>query len=162
MFEIFAQFHLHPGGYAPEYRDHPTLIGTTMNFKERSPLNKRNEGRQILPIDGVEGMFKSRLAPGGRWDLGEPGDPNRSVMLDTRLTPGERLAPHRFDDWRGVVVMAGELDVGGRRLGPESVLVIRPGAEVPAIQAGPQGAQLLQIARTAAGVERRTLARETA
>jgi hypothetical protein len=91
MWEIFAQAHLAPGGYSPEYRDHPTLQNSNHVFRERSLLNRRNDGRQSLPCDGVEGIWKLRLEPGLVIDMGEAGDPERSVLRDTRL----RRAPPR-------------------------------------------------------------------
>src|SRR5580704_7008002 len=85
IFEIFAKNHVAAGGYSPEYRDHPTLQGWPYNFSERSSLNQRNNGRQVLPNAGVEGLTMTRLEPGKIWDLGEPRDPNRGLMKDTRL-----------------------------------------------------------------------------
>src|SRR4051794_7012909 len=98
MFEIFAKLHLQGGGYALEYRDHPTLQGTAtpFNFTERSGVNKRNDGRQTLPLDGVEGFTKGSLTPGSQWDLGASGDPERGAMKVLGLSPGERLPPHVY------------------------------------------------------------------
>lgn len=152
LFEIFAKAHLAPGGYAPEYRDHPTLRGTNAVFAERSTLNKRNDGRQVLPCDGIKGITKTRLSPGAQWDLGEPDDPDRGVMKDTRLAPQQRLPAHRYDDWHAILVFDGTVRIAGRTLGKDDYLVIRPGARVEGLWAGPQGAQLLELARTARGI----------
>lgn len=158
MFEIFAKLHLHGGGYAPEYRDHPTLQGTRSVFKARSALNRRNEGRQTLPVDGVEGLTKGRLTPGAQWDLGDPQDASRGVVRSTRLAPGERIAAHLYDDWRGVFVLDGEIRLGARTLAGGDVLILEPGAAVGEIEAGARGADWLEVARTARGLERRPLA----
>lgn len=158
MFEIFAKLHLHGGGYAPEYRDHPTLQGVRSIFKERSPLNRRNDGRQVLPLDGVEGLTKGRLEPGARWDLGAPDDPARGALRSTRLGAGERLGAHGYDDWHAIFVLAGEARLAAERtLGPADVLILEPGAAIGELEAGPEGVQWLEVARTAAGLERRPL-----
>lgn len=151
LFEIFAHADLAPGGYAPEYHDHPTLQGTQKVFMERSELNRRNEGRMSLPCDGVDGAFKSRLSPGARWDLGASDDPDRGMLKDTRLVPGETIAPHRYDDWHILAVMHGTLRIAGRQLGRDAFLRIAPDSEVAEIQAGERGAQLLEAARTVRG-----------
>lgn len=152
LFEIFAQAHLAAGGYAPEYHDHPTLAGSQKVFLERSALNKRNEGRQVMPCDGVDGIWKSHLAPGALWDLGDPGDPDRGVMQDRRLAAGERVAAHSYGDWHGIFVMAGSFTIAGRTLGRDDYLLVAPGSTVGEIVAGEDGAQLLQLARTVAGI----------
>ena len=154
MFEIFAKFHLQAGGYAPEYRDHPTLQSTQLPFKfaERQGVNKRNEGRQSLPIDNVEGFVKGNWFEGGQWDLGESADPERGVMKISRLLPYSRIAPHRYDDWHGIFVLEGCLNVAGRTLQKDDYLLIRPGSPIEKIEAGVDGARVLDVARTARGV----------
>jgi hypothetical protein len=152
LFEIFAQAHLSPGGYAPEYRDHPTLQGTRAVFSERSSLNKRNEGRQTLPCDGVKGITKTCLSAGAQWDLGERGDPERGILEDSRLAPKERLPAHRYDDWHAILVLAGSLHIAGRTLSKDDYLVIRPNGRIDEIEAGADGAQLLELSRTSRGL----------
>lgn len=153
LFEIFAQAHLSPGGYAPEYHDHPTLRHSPGRlFLERSELNTRNAGNQILTCDGTEGIWKSRLAPGGLWNLGNDDDPDRGVMKDTRLAAGERIAPHGYGDWHALLVMDGALTIGGETLVRDDYLLIHPKSVAGEIQAGADGAQLLELARTARGL----------
>lgn len=154
MFEVFAQLHLSPGGYSPEYRDHPTLAGGDHVFKERSELNKRNDGRTSLPVDGVEGLIKGHLEPGKRWDLGNPDDPDRGVMGYTALGPGETIAPHSYGDWHGLFVLKGGLRLGDRELSTGEVIIAEPGARVAGIEAGPDGAEIYEVARTADGMDR--------
>jgi hypothetical protein len=149
MFEIFAKAHLARGGYAPEYHDHPTLVGTQAVFTARSSLNERNDGRQILPCDGVRGLTKTRLSSGAQWELGDPGDAERGVIKDTRLAANERIAAHRHEDWHAIIMLGGSLHVAGKTLEKDSYLVIRPQSQVDELQAGPQGAQLLELSRTA-------------
>lgn len=158
LFEIFAQAHLAPGGYSPEYRDHPTLQGGQHVFQDRSPLNIRNEGRQILPLDGVPGVWKTKMTAGATWDLGEAGDPERGIMKDTRLEAGERIPAHSYDDWHGLFVLDGSIRIGDRTLGKDEYLLIQPNSEVGEIVGEAGGAQLLELSRTARGAERKLAA----
>jgi hypothetical protein len=155
LFEIFAQAHLSPGGYSAEYRDHPTLQGTHAVFKDRSPLNKRNEGRQMLACDGVAGLTKTRLSAGAQWDLGERREPERGILKDSRLAPKERLPAHRYDDWHAILVLAGSMQIAGRTLRQDDYLMIHPNGRVDEIEAGAEGAQLLELSRTARGARAR-------
>ena len=154
MFEIFGQLHLCGGGYSPEFRDHPTLAGGDHAFSERAGVNLRNNGRSSLPCDGVDGLTKTRLAAGARWDLGVAGDPDRGVMGHTVLAPGETLVAHHYGDWHGLFVLNGGLSLGDHALGANAVVLAEPLAALPAITAGPEGAEVFEVARTAAGWER--------
>jgi hypothetical protein len=149
MFEIFAQAHLAPGGYAPEYRDHPTLQHGDRVFRERSAVNRRNEGRQVMPTEGVEGFVKDRLRPGARWDLGEA--PEGAAVADLRLRPGDTLPVGQAEDWLALVVLGGKLEVAGRALSGDDCLILEPGTALPAAVARDPGAHLLVCARTSAG-----------
>ncbi len=155
LLEIFAQAHLADGGYGPEFADHPTLKSSPKNFLARSPLNQRNNGRQMLSLDDdVEGITKTRLTAGARWDLGKPSDPERGIMGDTRLAAGEVLDPHSYGDWHFLLVLDGSLTIAGRTVAKDGFIIAAPGSKVDRIQAGANGAQLLELARTAAGAER--------
>ena len=160
MFEIFARLHLQAGGYGQEYRDHPTLQGGAVPFKfrERSEVNRRNEGRSTLPVDHVKGLSKSRLAAGNQWDLGERDDPERGVMSVARLEPGARLPTHQYADWHSILVMDGSMRIGGHTLGKDEFLMIRPNSPVGQIEAGVDGVKVLEVSRTARGSERRPVA----
>jgi hypothetical protein len=149
LLEIFGNLALSPGGYGPEYRDHPTLRGGDHVFKPRTGINQRNEGHSSLSLEGADGMWKTRLAPGWGWDLGAPDDPQRSVVKDTRLAAGGKIAARSRDDWYAAMVLEGSVHVAGKTLGPDGVLVVEPGAAVPQIVAGDAGAQLLENFRTA-------------
>lgn len=156
MFEVFAQLHLQAGGYAKEYHDHPTLQGGSMpfNFAARQGANVRNEGNQCLPIGGLEGFTKGSMIPGSVWDLGEPDDPERSVMRCDRIGPGERIEGHSYADWNSIGVLEGTFEVAGRTIGQDEFLRIAPNSAVPAIIGGVDGALVLALSRTAKGVER--------
>jgi hypothetical protein len=152
LLEIFNNAALAPGGYSLEYRDHPTLQGGNHVFKPREGVNRRNEGHSSLSLEGTEGMWKSQLAPGRTWDLGDPSDPNRSVVRDTRLVAGESIAAQERGDWYGALVLAGSIEVGGKALVKDDVLIAERGAAIPTIVAGRDGVQLLEHFRTARGL----------
>jgi hypothetical protein len=149
LFEVFAKAHLSPGGYALEYRDHPTLQTIPATFLERSALNRRNAGRQMLPCDGVEGLSRGRLAPAAQWDLGAPDDPDRGLLQASRLAPGETRPPRPYGDWAAIIVLDGELHADGKSAGRDAFLLARPGGEVGELTAGGEGAELLELFRTA-------------
>ncbi len=155
LFEVGAQADLFAGGYAPEYADHLTLQGSgPFSFKPRSEINRRNEGHQVLPVDGVEGLTKGHLAPGAHWDLGHPNDPERGTIGFSALAPGEDVAPHSYEDWHWLLVWKGSAQVGDNKVAEHDVLVVEPGAKVPGIVAGPDGTELFELSRTAAGERR--------
>jgi len=155
LFEIFAQAHLAAGGYGPEYHDHPTLQGSQKFFFERSPVNQRNEGRQMLPCDGVEGISRLSLEPGVIIDMGQPDDPERGILRDVRLSAGQTIAAESVPDWRWVIVLDGLVTCDGRVFGKDAILRVAPGATTAPITAGSVGAQILELARTAAALPQR-------
>lgn len=152
LLEIFGNLSLSPGGYAPEYRDHPTLQWGNHVFKPREGVNKRNEGRSCLPLDGVEGMWKSKLAPDWSWDLGDAGDPDRGVVRDARLGAGQSIAAQERGDWYAALVLDGSIEVGRRTLVRDDVVIAKRGVAIPAMVAGKEGAHLLENFRTARGL----------
>lgn len=158
MFEVFARLADHAGGYSPEYRDHPTLIGGTHVFKNRSELNRRNDGRTSLPVDGVDGLIKTRLGSGMRWHLGEAEDPNRGMMGCTALRVGETVEEHSYGDWHAMFVLSGSGRVGATELATRDVLLIAPEVRVPRITAAEDGLEIFSVARTTKGMERRPIA----
>lgn len=151
MFEVFADLATHAGGYSPEYRDHPTLLGGMHAFKERSALNKRNDNRMCLPVDGVEGLVKGKLANGASWDLGEPDDMSRGYIDFTELKPGDSISRYKAGDWTALFLLNGDAAIGDRPLDCGAVIVAECGAEIPAMEAGSQGCGIFRAARTIAG-----------
>lgn len=149
MLEIFGDLALSPGGYSPEYRDHPTLRWGRHVFKPREGINQRNKGHSSLSLDGVEGMWKTRLEPGWSWNLGEAGDPDRGVIKDTRLAPNEAIETRTRGDWYAALVLDGSMEVAGRKLVRDDVVIVERGARAPKIVAGADGVQMLEHFRTA-------------
>ena len=154
LLEIFARDVLSPGGYSSEYHDHPTLqfLGSPAASMERPPTCAGNAGNQTSPIDRTPGAVRAHLDGLQRLDLGEPDDPERGVLLDRVLRPGEAIGARRPGDWRASLVLAGAVTVGERTLEADDLLLIEPGAEVPPVMAGPDGAHLVDLARTIAAL----------
>jgi hypothetical protein len=148
LLEIFADMSLSPGGYGEEYRDHPTLRWGNHVFRERDDFNQHNRGHSSLSLEGAAGMWKTKLAPGWEWDLGESGDSNRGVVRDTRLAKGETIAAQERGDWYGALVLDGSIEVGGKTLVKDDVLIAERGAPIPLVTAGAGGAHLLEHFRT--------------
>jgi len=157
LLEVFAQGHLAPGGYAPEYRDHPTLQGGERVFKERSALNERNDGHSVLALADAKEFATGCLKPGAIWNLGNKDDPDRGIMFDTRLKPGETVAKHSYGDWHGILTLGGSLEIAGQRVERDGLLLIKPNSSVSQIAAGSEGAQLLEFARTSRGLKRQPM-----
>jgi hypothetical protein len=158
LLEIFARDILSPGGYGEEYRDHPTLrylkgLETT-EFFSRPPARVENGRRQVVPVDGTPGVKKGHLDGAAYWDLGDPEDPERGIAFDRKLAAGATLPAVSVGDWRGALVLDGSMTVGGTKLAAGDVLLVEPGAQVPAITAGADGVHLLELARTAPALTR--------
>ncbi len=148
LFEVFGDLSLSPGGYGPEYRDHPTLRGGNHAIKPREGINTKNEGHSSLSLEGAEGMWKTRLDPGQVWDLGDKNDPNRPVMRYTRLAAGEAIAPATRGDDYAAQLIEGALDAGGHALAADDVLIADRGHAIPAMVAGKVGAGMIEYFRT--------------
>jgi len=155
LLEIFAQDVRSGGGYGPEFHDHPTLRyrQAAANFAPRPRGSEHNEGNQTTPLATVAGLRTGHLKGGQRWDLGDAEDPERGVMLDTRLDAGTVVSARRFADWRGILLWDGGLRAGDAELSKDDLLIVEPGAVLPAFEVGPQGAHMMEFVRTAAGVD---------
>jgi hypothetical protein len=157
IFEIFARDVLSPGGYGVEYRDHPSLVYLkgveTTDFFTRPPASVENGHRQIVPVEGTPGLQKGYLDGKGCWELGDPGDPDRGILFERKLSAGTTLSPRSYRDWRSALILEGSLIVGDTEMGVNDWLIIEPNAVVPPITIGAEGAHLLEAARTAAAAD---------
>ena len=158
LLEIFARDVLSPGGYGDEYRDHPTLVYLqgieNIAFAPRPPAIVENGRRQVVPVDGTAGLHKGRLDGSAYWDLGESDDRERGVVFDRKLSPGTTLPSTSVSDWRATLVLDGSMTVGDAPFVANDFLIVEPDAKVSAVTAGPDGAHLLELARTAAALTR--------
>jgi hypothetical protein len=158
MLEVFAQDTFSAGGYAHEYHDHPTLSylqrmkGGEAQFLPRPRVSEGNAGSQTTPLKAVPGVVTGKLAGGQRFDLGEPNDPERGVMLDSVVPAGVVIPSHHHRDWRGVLIWEGSMRVGDEELTKDDLLIIEPDVKVDEFETGPRGVHLLEFAKTAAAV----------
>ena len=77
----------------------------------------------------------------------EHGD--RSHVRLTQLAPGESIPACTRGDAYGALVMAGSFEAAAKSFGVDDVLIAARGVAIPAMTAGPQGAQVLEHFRTA-------------
>ena len=119
----------------------------------RSQINRRNDGRQVLPMAGVEGLIRTRLEPGRQWDLGSADDADRGAMRYTALAAGAARAPARYADWHATIVMEGEIRIGDRILPREHMLISRRNNLVDALVSTSNDTRLLDVARTIGGLD---------
>jgi hypothetical protein len=158
LLEIFARDILSPGGYGEEYRDHPTLVYLqgvdSISFTPRPPALVENGRRQVVPIDGSPGLHKGRLDGNAYWDLGAAGDPERGVVFDRKLERGAVLEAGSVSDWRATLLLEGAMTVGDATFVANDILIVEPDAKLDPVVAGPEGAHLLEMARTAPAVTR--------
>ncbi|GIX32042.1 MAG: hypothetical protein KatS3mg124_2514 [Porticoccaceae bacterium] len=151
LFEIFSDLGGARGGYAPEYRDHPTLAGGEHHFAPRSPRNRANEGRQTRPLAGVEGIRRERLAAGREWRLGASGEAVVPRLACFALSPGQEWdAPGPVRDFQLWVLWEGLAAVAGRVLCADDLLLAEPGARLPRLRAGAEGVRWLVLSRSEA------------
>jgi len=158
LLEIFARDILSPGGYGGEYRDHPTRVYLqgvdSISFTPRPPALVENGRRQVVPIDGSSGLHKGRLDGNAYWDLGAAGDPERGVVFDRKLERGAVLEAGSVSDWRATLLLEGAMTVGDATFVANDILIVEPEAKLDPVVAGPEGAHLLEMARTAPAVTR--------
>jgi anti-sigma factor ChrR (cupin superfamily) len=159
MLEVFAQDILAPGGYGPEFHDHPTLAylqgvksQVPAAFLPRPAGSEGNLGNQTTPLATLPGVLTGRLQGGQRWDLGKADDPERGVVIDTKLAAGITIPGHHHRDWRGVLVHEGSMRIADTELAKDDLLIIEPAAEVPAFETGAKGVHLVEFAKTAAAL----------
>jgi hypothetical protein len=168
LFEVFARGSF-GGGYATEYRDHPTLSGEDRvcfsqdsaprpaNAALISPFGPRpagsaaNDGRSACPINEAPRLVTGTLSRDGCWDLGEPTDPTRGVFLERTLQPDQRLEPQTFGDWHMLLIWEGSIAAASREFSRDEVLTVPPNVRLPEMKAGDSGAHLVEFARTAYG-----------
>jgi quercetin dioxygenase-like cupin family protein len=92
-------------------------------------------------------------APPGRFTEGEisahyrmrdPGSDRHPQLMEMRYEPNAEIQVHAHDEFEIVYVLAGEMHLGGRTLGPGSTLAIT-GGTFYGFKAGPDGLQFLNF-----------------
>ena len=85
--------------------------------------------------------------------LGYDEDPERPGFMHVRWGPGEGSPEHRHKSWTANVILKGPLRIGEKWYERGDVAIIEPNIWYGPIEAGPEGAELLEIHATIPGVE---------
>lgn len=100
---------------------------------------------------------EERLAtPAGEaasWRLGYDDDPTRPGFMHVRWGPGEGAPEHRHKSWTANIVIQGTLKIGETWYEAGAVALIEPNIWYGPLEAGPDGAELIEIHATIAGLE---------
>lgn len=87
------------------------------------------------------------------WRLGYDEEPAHPGFMHVRWGPGEGAPEHRHKSWTANVVLKGRLKIGSEWHEAGSVALIEPNIWYGPLVAGAEGAELLEIHATIAGLE---------
>jgi hypothetical protein len=113
-----------------------------------------NEGNQITPLGQIPGLLTGHFDGTGRWDLGDPDDPDRGVIYETKLSPSAVSDARSYSDWHAFMVWDGTFTMDGREFSKDDIVVVEAGCEVPEVKVGDGGAHLIEMSRTQTDAER--------
>ena len=111
-----------------------------------------NEGVQFSSFDSAE-RLETPVGDAALWQLGYDEDPSRPGFMHVRWGPGEGSPEHRHKSWTANVVLKGPLRIGDKWYERGDVTIFEPNIWYGPIEAGPEGAELLEIHATIPGVE---------
>ena len=115
-------------------------------------MSADNEGIHVSSLDSAERLV-SPVGDAAVWRLGYDEDPVRPGFMHVRWGPGEGSPEHRHKSWTANVILKGALRIGERWFQTGDVAVIEPNIWYGPLEAGPEGAELLEIHATLPGVE---------
>ena len=115
-------------------------------------MSADNEGIHLSSFDSAERLV-SPVGDAAVWRLGYDEDPVRPGFMHVRWGPGEGSPEHRHKSWTANVILKGALRIGERWFQTGDVAVIEPNIWYGPLEAGPEGAELLEIHATLPGVE---------
>jgi len=127
---------VHSERTAPDRRDggeplHGLQLWVALPTKdeERAPAFAHTAAADIPELD--DNGLKLRVVAGAMHGLASPVETSSdTIFADARLTAGTTLPLDASHEERAVYVVAGEIEIGGDRFGPERLLVLRPGERV--------------------------------
>ena len=111
-----------------------------------------NEGIEFSSFESAERLV-SPVGDAAVWRLGYDEDPVRPGFMHVRWGPGEGAPEHRHKAWTANVILKGPLRIGDKWYQAGDVAVIEPNIWYGPLEAGPDGAELLEIHATIPGVE---------
>src|SRR4051794_17608671 len=91
--------------------------------------------QEIIPVEELDGT---------RVRYHHPGGPDSLQLFELDMDPDLRLAPHAHESDEIIAVVAGELHVGRRVLGPGTSIFV-PGHTLYTVKAGPEGCRFLNF-----------------
>ena len=110
-------------------------------------MPRENEGIQLSSIESADRML-TPVGDSAVWRLGYAEDPVKPGFMHVRWGPGEGSPEHRHKSWTACVILKGPLRVGEKWHEAGDVLVIEPNIWYGPLEAGPEGAELLEIHAT--------------
>ena len=111
-----------------------------------------NEGVEFCSFGSTQ-RLKSPVGDAAVWRLGYDEDPVRPGFMHVKWGPGEGAPEHRHKAWTANVVIQGKLRIGERWCETGDVALIEPNIWYGPLEAGPEGAEILEIHATIPGVE---------
>jgi hypothetical protein len=115
-------------------------------------MSTRSEGIHFSSLASAE-RLESPVGDAAVWRLGYDEDPVRPGFMHVRWGPGEGSPEHRHKSWTANVILRGTLRIGERWFQTGDVAVIEPNIWYGPLEAGPEGAEILEIHATIPGVE---------
>ena len=79
-----------------------------------------------------------------RYRIREPGDASAPQLVELRYEPGAEIRTHCHDEDEIIYVLAGEMRIGARSVGPGACLTV-PGGTFYGFHAGPEGLHILNF-----------------
>lgn len=115
-------------------------------------MSGENEGIQFTHWDREE-RLSTPAGEAASWKLGYDEDPVRPGFMHVRWGPNESSPEHRHKSWTANIVIKGPLKIGDDWYETGAVALIEPNIWYGPLEAGPDGAELIEIHATIAGLE---------
>ena len=115
-------------------------------------MARDNEGIELSSFDDAE-RLQSPVGDAAVWRMGYDEDPHKPGFMHVRWGPGEGSPEHRHKSWTANVILRGPLKIGDRWHQTGEVALIEPNVWYGPLEAGPEGAELLEIHATLPGLE---------
>ena len=115
-------------------------------------MAKDNEGIDFTSWDSAE-RLATAAGNAAVWQLGYAEQSDRPGFMHVRWGPHEGSPEHRHKSWTANIVLRGPLKIGETWHQTGDIAIIEPNIWYGPLQAGPEGAELIEIHATRAGLE---------